>query len=122
MKKPIKIPRNLKRGDVVVCNHGEQLMVSSYFNDGKILTSEAKDSRRVWKPDGRNYSTPNERWIVAIERKTDEKPEKAKKHGREWCVVIRCTSRKHAREVRTNIDNGLRKITIEQRIDKGTSC
>lgn len=68
MSKPIKIPRDLKPGDILVCNLGERLGLVRYDGDGDAVTDAAKDGCAIWRRNGRNWTEPLGRWIVAIER------------------------------------------------------
>lgn len=66
--KPIKLPRDLKPGDRLCCNHGEWLRVVGTAPLRDVVTNRTTDNRDVWRRDGRNICFPKARWIVAIER------------------------------------------------------
>lgn len=82
----------------------------SYTDNGRFLGYKEHpwDIVRVI-PAGQN--TPNKGTYFTMAGKPKKKQPK-------WRVVIECVSRKHARQVKDNVDNGLRGVIKIERGDK----
>lgn len=121
----MRIPADLKPGDrlyysrtlyaVVGLKDDDGNEIKDYyetaaFNGRDWLWATASGNRVAYEMDGTETDgdTPP---IVRIER-IASKPKRAKVD--KWAVIVWCRNRKHARETRGNIDNGLRKLEIRR--------